>query len=170
MLIEVYCPSCRLWTVGRRCPTCRNDKPNDAPARSAEKQPDEDEAEETVRCACGIWSLGRHCHHCGRDKPTDAPTRRRPAPQPWPEDDDVRWIGSAYEPVAQPAISAEEAVRCPRCRSGQVIASATGYGVGKALLGLAALGPVGLVAGAVGSSKPKASCLKCGHRWKPGSH
>ena len=59
-------------------------------------------------------------------------------------------------------------VRCPKCRSEQVTGGKKGFGLGKAAAGGIALGPVGLLAGLVGSQKVKVSCLNCGHAWYPG--
>ena len=61
----------------------------------------------------------------------------------------------------------EEPVRCPRCRSTQLIANKKGFGLGKAAAGGLLLGPVGLLGGFLGSSKVKITCLKCGYTWKP---
>lgn len=61
-----------------------------------------------------------------------------------------------------------EQIKCPACKSTQIHADRKGFGVGKALVGGAIAGPVGLLAGGIGSSKVKITCLKCGHSWKPG--
>ena len=45
-------------------------------------------------------------------------------------------------------------IRCPRCGSTQYSAGARGYS---------------LLWGFIGSGKTVLTCLKCGHRWKPGS-
>lgn len=59
-------------------------------------------------------------------------------------------------------------VSCPYCRSEQVTASKKGFGVGKAVVGGALLGPVGLAGGFVGSSKVLVTCLNCGRQWPAG--
>jgi hypothetical protein len=61
----------------------------------------------------------------------------------------------------------ESTVNCPKCGSASVGAIKKGFGLGKAILGNAVLGPVGLVGGLVGSNKVQVVCLKCGHKWKP---
>lgn len=61
-----------------------------------------------------------------------------------------------------------DTIRCPRCRSTQVTANQKGFGVGKAAAGAILLGPVGLLAGGIGSKQVKITCLKCGHQWEPG--
>ena len=61
----------------------------------------------------------------------------------------------------------EAPLRCPRCRSSYISANKKGFGLGKALVGGAITGGVGLLAGFIGSGKVKCTCLKCGHEWKP---
>lgn len=61
-----------------------------------------------------------------------------------------------------------ELAKCPRCGSTALSSNKKGYGVGKALIGVAVFGPVGLLAGGVGANKVVATCLKCGHKFKPG--
>jgi ribosomal protein S27E len=61
----------------------------------------------------------------------------------------------------------DTAVKCPRCHSTQVTGFKKGFGLGKAVGGGVLLGPLGLLAGFVGSRKVQVSCLKCGHRWNP---
>ena len=61
------------------------------------------------------------------------------------------------------------AVACPRCSSAQVTAQKQGFGAGKAIVGGALTGGVGLLAGFLGSRKVRITCLQCGHSWKAGS-
>lgn len=63
---------------------------------------------------------------------------------------------------------AGEPVKCPKCGSTQISADKKGYSVGKAVVGKALVGNVGLAAGAHGSDKVIVTCLKCGHQWKAG--
>ena len=59
---------------------------------------------------------------------------------------------------------------CPKCGSTFLSANKKGFGVGKAVIGAAAIGnPVGLVAGGLGANKVVVTCLSCGHKFKPGS-
>lgn len=64
-------------------------------------------------------------------------------------------------------------VKCPICDSHSIasVAKKKGFGIGKALIGAALIGPVGLIGGAIGSQKTKVTCvcLKCGHEWNPQS-
>jgi len=55
---------------------------------------------------------------------------------------------------------------CPKCGSTSLSANKKGFGVGKAVVGAWALGPVGLVAGNAGAKKVIVTCLSCGHQWK----
>lgn len=64
--------------------------------------------------------------------------------------------------------NADEEVKCPRCGSTQISADKKGFGVGKAVVGAAMVGAVGLAAGGIGSKKVIVTCLKCGHQWKAG--
>lgn len=59
-------------------------------------------------------------------------------------------------------------IRCPSCRSTQVSANKKGFGLGKAVVGGLAGGPLGLIAGFAGSNKVIVTCLKCGNTWTPG--
>ncbi len=54
---------------------------------------------------------------------------------------------------------------CPRCHSTQVTAGKKGFGIGKALVGGVLLGPVGILAGFIGSKNMEFVCLGCKERW-----
>lgn len=58
------------------------------------------------------------------------------------------------------------AVYCPKCLSTSVAPQKRGFSVGKALVGGALTGGVGLLAGAIGSNKVDLYCMKCGHKFK----
>ena len=56
---------------------------------------------------------------------------------------------------------------CPKCGY-KTIAPAIrpqGFGVGKAVAGVAVAGPIGAAAGAIGMNKEKRVCPNCGHKW-----
>lgn len=57
---------------------------------------------------------------------------------------------------------------CPKCGSTSISANKKGFGFGKAVVGAAVAGPVGLVGGTLGSNKMIITCLNCGHKYKPG--
>lgn len=65
---------------------------------------------------------------------------------------------------------ADDTVRCPRCGSTQLSANKKGFGVGKSLAGAFVAGPIGLLAGGIGSGKVMVTCLGCGHSFKAGTH
>jgi len=56
---------------------------------------------------------------------------------------------------------------CPYCFSTHVTAFKKGFGVGKAAVGGLAIGPVGLLAGFVGSNHIELVCLSCGKHFNP---
>jgi len=59
---------------------------------------------------------------------------------------------------------------CPRCHSAQVTAGKKGFGIGKALVGGVLLGPVGILAGFIGSKNMEFVCLSCKERWSASSN
>lgn len=56
--------------------------------------------------------------------------------------------------------------KCPRCGSTSLSGNKKGFGIGKAVIGAALIGPIGLVAGNVGAKKVQVTCLKCGKKFK----
>ncbi len=54
---------------------------------------------------------------------------------------------------------------CPKCHSTHVTAGKKGFGIGKAALGGILLGPVGILAGFIGSKNMEFACLSCRERW-----
>ena len=58
-------------------------------------------------------------------------------------------------------------VTCPRCGAKDIQALKKGFGAGKAVGGAVVVGPVGLLAGFIGSRKVQIVCLRCGHKWAP---
>lgn len=62
----------------------------------------------------------------------------------------------------------EELIKCPKCKSTQLTTNDKGFGLGKAAIGGALLGPVGLLGGVIGSKNIRITCLKCGHNWMAG--
>lgn len=57
---------------------------------------------------------------------------------------------------------------CPKCGSTSLTANKKGFGVGKAVVGAAMTGGIGLVAGNINKNKITVTCLNCGHQFKPG--
>ncbi|MGI6161777.1 MAG: hypothetical protein ACOYJD_07075 [Christensenellales bacterium] len=60
--------------------------------------------------------------------------------------------------------------KCPRCRSTSISANQKGFGIGKAVVGAAIAGPLGLVGGNIGAKKVRITCLNCGHQWMAGKN
>jgi hypothetical protein len=54
---------------------------------------------------------------------------------------------------------------CPKCHSTTLSANKKGFGIGKAVIGNALIGPIGLIAGNIGAQKVRVTCLKCGHQF-----
>ena len=59
-------------------------------------------------------------------------------------------------------------IRCPRCGSTQITADKKGFSGGKAVAGAVLAGPIGVLAGTMGSNKVKITCLSCGNTFAPG--
>ena len=57
---------------------------------------------------------------------------------------------------------------CPKCMSRELHAEKSGFSGGKATVGLALVGTVGLLAGTIGSRDIKITCLKCGNQFNAG--
>jgi DNA-directed RNA polymerase subunit RPC12/RpoP len=66
------------------------------------------------------------------------------------------------------AAAQDDDVRCPKCGSTSLTANKKGFGIGKALVGAALTGGVGLLAGGIGKNKVEVTCLKCGKQFKAG--
>ena len=62
----------------------------------------------------------------------------------------------------------ESEIRCPKCKSNQLSANKKGFSFKNALFGGVLTGGVGLIAGTIGSSKVRITCLNCGKVFKPG--
>lgn len=54
---------------------------------------------------------------------------------------------------------------CPKCGSTQIQAMKKGFSAGKAIVGGAVFGPVGLAGGAIGANKVQLVCLRCGEKF-----
>lgn len=57
---------------------------------------------------------------------------------------------------------------CPKCGSTSLSANKKGFGIGKAVLGAALTGGIGLAAGNIGAKKVRITCLNCGHQFWAG--
>ncbi|HEY9699681.1 MAG TPA: hypothetical protein V6D10_20640 [Trichocoleus sp.] len=61
----------------------------------------------------------------------------------------------------------EETIRCPRCKSTQIMAQKKGFSGGKAIAGAFLLGPAGLAGDFIGANNISLNCMKCAYRWDP---
>lgn len=57
---------------------------------------------------------------------------------------------------------------CPKCLSTSLSSNKKGFGIGKAVVGAALTGGIGLMAGNIGAKKVRITCLKCGHQFWAG--
>lgn len=63
-------------------------------------------------------------------------------------------------------IKEDEAPSCSKCGSKHITAQKQGFGIGKAVVGVVALGPIGTLAGGINKNKIELTCLKCGNKFK----
>lgn len=59
-------------------------------------------------------------------------------------------------------------IRCPKCKSINVIGGKKGFSGTQAVGGAIITGGIGILAGTIGSNKVELSCLSCGNKFKPG--
>lgn len=60
----------------------------------------------------------------------------------------------------------DDMMKCPRCGSTSLSGNKKGYGIGKGVIGAAMFGPLGLMAGNIGSKKVIVTCMKCGYKFR----
>lgn len=60
----------------------------------------------------------------------------------------------------------ESIAKCPKCGSTSLSGNKKGFGIGKAVVGAAVIGPLGLVAGNINAKKVIVTCLNCGKKFK----
>lgn len=61
---------------------------------------------------------------------------------------------------------AAQPISCPQCSSTQYYVGEKGFSAGKAIVGNAVAGGIGMLAGFHGSKNLVFTCLKCGNKWK----
>lgn len=122
--------------------------------------------ESESQAATGIWDVDCINANTGRSRTLTihAPSAEEAAnivrKKGWP----VLRV-KAGQPTLLPA---EDPIRCPKCGSEQIGQTTRGFRVKGAAIGIALLGPVGVVGGFAGSQKLKLQCLRCSHCWTPG--
>lgn len=62
----------------------------------------------------------------------------------------------------------EGTVYCPKCKSTSLSSNKKGFGIGKAVIGAALTGGIGLIAGNINAKKVRITCLKCGYQFWAG--
>lgn len=90
------------------------------------------------------------------------------SPQPYGQSSSQSYGQNSSPSYAQPID--QGGMACPRCHSAQVTAGKKGFGIGKALVGGVLLGPVGILAGFIGSKNMEFVCLSCKERWSAASN
>lgn len=70
--------------------------------------------------------------------------------------------------VVENVIRQERKIVCSKCGSSQIAYQKQGFGLGKAVVGVAATGGAGALAGFINSNKGWNVCQRCGHQWKIG--
>lgn len=108
-----------------------------------------------------VWEVVTLCDMTDADKLQHIEKKREQMRQAF-EATRVRMEDAATRQTAPPAPV------CPKCGSTSISANQKGFGVGKAVIGAAVAGPIGLVAGNAGAKKVFITCLNCGHRWQAG--
>lgn len=68
------------------------------------------------------------------------------------------------------AYKKDDFMKCPKCTSSQLTSSKKGFSGGKAVVGVALTGGIGLLAGTIGRNKQVVTCLRCGHNFKAGEY
>ena len=97
------------------------------------------EYEDIWVCSCGCANSGviGNCRRCRIEKSRSLPC----------------WIKSSSKMIW-------------KCGSTSLSGNKKGYGIGKGVIGAAVFGPIGLIAGNIGSKKVIVTCMNCGYKYK----
>jgi DNA-directed RNA polymerase subunit M/transcription elongation factor TFIIS len=66
-----------------------------------------------------------------------------------------------------PSTADDDQVKCAACGSNQMSANKKGFQLTRAAGAAYLLGPLGVLAGLIGSNTVVVTCLKCGNQWEP---
>lgn len=80
-----------------------------------------------------------------------------------------RLLGSSESDNALEGTSSSS-MTCPSCSSVNLTTNTKGFSFGKAATGAILVGPLGLLAGGIGSNKVLITCLDCGKSFKAGNY
>lgn len=108
------------------------------------------------QCGEEMEIMDRFCRNCGYKVDDDELEKRKKAQEEAKAEKELAAIKDVF--VGQMLGRA-----CPKCGCTDLQYSKSAFSVGKAAIGLAVAGPVGLLAGAAGDSKTYAVCKNCGH-------
>lgn len=118
-----------------------------------------------VKCKCG--SINRIIK--GNAESTRAKRKIYSIPEPaYKNTIGIRRAALGSTPPDSPSNQCDDIVKCLNCGSTQLTAYKKGFGLVNAGAGAILFGPVGLLAGFIGSGQIKITCLKCGNSWEAG--
>lgn len=108
------------------------------------------------QCGEQMGASDRFCRKCGRKIDEEALQRRIYIEKEKQEKDELDTLSANFKQLILGRC-------CPVCGGTNLQYSKSPFSLGKAAVGVAVAGPVGLLAGALGDSKTYAVCKNCGH-------
>jgi len=108
------------------------------------------------KCGKNISGSAKFCGFCGKKFSQGANT------EIVKQDTSLMPSQSATALSARLEQQQDNVARCPQCGSSSLQAMKKGASVGQAAVGAFLLGPIGLLAGGIGSNKTKVVCISCG--------
>jgi RNA polymerase subunit RPABC4/transcription elongation factor Spt4 len=157
------------------CPTCGMDQSIESTSLIENERPRVDAVEQMICPFCGKFNDkgSMYCGFCGQIIDPDEIQRQiqyeNLVVQKRQLEVQQRQLAEQEKLKYQQEMEYRNAAKCPRCGSTSLSGNKKGFGVGKAVVGIAILGPLGAVAGNVGAKKIRVTCLKCGKQfWAQG--